>query len=57
MTDLKCVYTFNEDEQFFTINFLQDSGEADDSPDIPGVLLYLTKFGATLSIRRLPFQI
>ncbi|WP_423406998.1 hypothetical protein AABM38_14060 [Heyndrickxia sp. MSNUG] len=29
MTDLKCVYTFNEDEQFLTINFLQEGGEAD----------------------------
>ncbi|MEH7886732.1 hypothetical protein V7654_20720 [Bacillus sp. JJ1609] len=31
MTDLKCVYTFNEDEQFLTINFLRDDGEADKS--------------------------
>ncbi|MEH7445170.1 hypothetical protein V7201_22960 [Bacillus sp. JJ1122] len=31
MTDLKCVYTFNEDEQFLTINFLQEGGETDNS--------------------------
>lgn len=31
MTDLKCVYTFNDDEQFLTIDFLRDAGETDNS--------------------------
>jgi len=31
MTDLKCVYTFNDDEQFLTIVFLRDVKDADNS--------------------------